>query len=246
MISFNITEDYPGAEVRAIKELINSLYGVPRSIYDDVDTLKNQMLEVLGRLDNISTDFIPEKAENLNDKDLNQCVGRIIFGYGNNCINKPTGSNGYLINIPHDGRGDLFNKQLWLTRPQNQVFVRNMDNGTFTEWVPIRFDSGWNKLTLASGISEQNSSQYPCRFRKVNNQVFVDGCVKGVNSVNTVVATLPDGYRPSKSYYFQNATGGGKTSTFRVHTDGRIELLFSTGTIATDSYHFITTNFLAD
>lgn len=158
MISFNITEDYLGAEVRAIKEIINLIYGVPRSIYDDVDTLKNQMLEVLGRLDNLSTDFIPEKAEN-----LNQCVGRVIFGYGNNCINKPTGSNGYLINIPHDGRGDLFNKQLWLTRPQNQVFVRNMDNGTF-----------------------------------------------------------------------------------RVHTDGRIELLFSTGTIATDSYHFITTNFLAD
>lgn len=196
MISISITEDYPGAEVRAIKEILNLLYGVPRSIYDDVDTLKNQMLEVLGRLDNISTDFIPEKAENLNDKDLNQCVGRVIFGYGNNCINKPTGSNGYLINIPHDGRGDLFNKQLWLTRPQNQVFV--------------------------------------------------DGCIKGVNSVNTVVATLPDGYRPSKSYYFQNASGGGTTTTFRVHTDGRIELLFSTGSVSSTAYHFITTNFLTD
>ena len=246
MISINITEDYVSDEVRAIKELLNSIYGTPKSIYDDVDTLKNQMLEVFGILDSLSTDYVSEHTENLNDKDLNQCVGRVIFGYGNNCINKPTGSNGYLINIPHDGRGDLFNKQIWLTRPQNQVFVRNMDNGTFTEWVAIRFDSGWNKLTLASGISEQNSSQYPCRFRKINSQVFVDGCVKGASAINTVVATLPDGYRPSKSYYFQSATGGGKTSTFRVHTDGRIELLFSTGTVATDSYHFITTSFLVD
>lgn len=246
MISINITEDYVSDEVRVIKELLNLIYGVPRSIYDDVDTLKNQMLEVLGILDSLSTDYVSEHTENLNDKDLNQCVGRVIFGYGNNCINKPTGSNGYLINIPHDGRGDLFNKQIWLTRPQNQVFVRNMDNGTFTEWVAIRFDSGWNKLTLASGISEQNSSQYPCRFRKMNNQVFVDGCIKGVSAINTVVATLPDGYRPSKSYYFQSASNGGKTDTFRVHTDGRIELLFSTGTMSVDYYHFITTSFLVD
>ena len=246
MISINITEDYVSDEVRAIKELLNSIFGDPRSIYDDVDTLKNQMLEVFGILNSLENDFVPEKAENLNDKDLNDCVGRVIFGYGNNCINKPTGSNGYLINIPHDGRGDLFNKQIWLTRPQNQVFVRNMDNGTFTEWVAIRFDSGWNTLTLASGISAQNSSQYPCRFRKLNNQVFVDGCIKGATKINTVVATLPEGYRPSKSYYFQSASNGGNTDTFRVHTDGRIELLFSTGTVTADSYHFITTNFLND
>lgn len=43
-----------------------------------------------------------------------------------------------------------------------------------------------------------------------------------------------------------NKYTGGKTDTFRVHTDGRIELLFSTGTMSVEYYHFITTSFLID
>lgn len=39
---------------------------------------------------------------------------------------------------------------------------------------------------------------------------------------------------------------GGHTDTFRVHTDGRIELLFTTGALNASNYHFITTSFLND
>ena len=219
---------------------------MPQGIYDDVETLQQQMQEVLNIINNLGNDFVPESAVNINDMDLNNCIGKVIFAYGNNCLNRPNGSNGYLINIPHNSSPDKFNKQIWITRPTDNIFVRNMDGGVFTNWTPIRFDTGWAKLTLASGISEQNNSQYPCRYRKINNQVYVDGCVKGITAINTVVATLPEGYRPSKSYYFQSASNGGHTDTFRVHTDGRIELLFATGAVSAGSYHFITTSFLND
>lgn len=123
MITINITE-------QQIIDFIKSIV-VPKSIYDDVDALKNQMQEVLDTIDSINTDFVPEKAENLNDKDLNQCVGRVIFGYGNNCSNKPTTSNGYLINIPHDSKPTLYNKQIWFSRSSDEIYVRNLENGSW-------------------------------------------------------------------------------------------------------------------
>ena len=241
MIELKVTRMVPEEEVVEFESVVN-----PQSVFEDVAILQDQMKEVLNILSNLDSNFVPEEASDLNDKDLNTCIGKVIFGYGNNCLNKPNNANGYLINIPHNSRGDLFNKQIWITRPANNIFVRNMENGTFGNWSPVQVDSGWAALPLASGISEQNSSQYPCRYRKVNNQIFVDGCVKGVSAVNTVVATLPEGARPSKSYYYQGATDKGKTDTFRVHTNGNIELIWTTGEVGVSQYHFITTSFLND
>lgn len=232
-----------------IFERLDALEAQMNGLNTDYNHLSGQLVSVEETVEEVLNSingFLPDQAEDINDKDLNECVGKIIFGYGNGCLNKPTGSNGYLINIPHHSSPTQFNKQIWITRPTNNVYIRNMDNGTFTAWLPVRHDTGWSALTLASGVSEQNTSQYPCRYRKINSQVFIDGCVKGLTATGQIVCTLPEGYRPSKSYYFQSATNAGKTDTFRVHTDGRIEYMSTTGTVAASNYHFITTSFLTD
>lgn len=133
MITISISRESTEAEVREAKDLFNG--AVPASIYDDVDALQSKVAELEAAI--MQGGFLSSASENLNDKDLNACVGRIIIGYGNNCLNKPTGANGYLINIPHNSRGDLFNKQIWFCRPANAIYFRNMDNGTFGEWAKI-------------------------------------------------------------------------------------------------------------
>ena len=58
--------------------------------------------------------------------------------------------------------------------------------------------SSWTTLPLATGIEQYTSAdQYKCQYKKIGNQVFVRGCIKGVSANNTTLATLPSGYRPS-------------------------------------------------
>lgn len=222
MITINITE-------QQIIDFIKSIV-VPKSIYDDVDALKNQMQEVLDTIDSINTDFVPEKAENLNDKDLNQCVGRVIFGYGNNCSNKPTTSNGYLINIPHDSKPTLYNKQIWFSRSSDEIYVRNLENGSWGAWKVILYDSGWIDLPLKTGIQKYSDAQAP-QYRRVGNAVYLRGAVKGIKAVKTIIGTLPTAYRPTKVVSFtQNMSMSGglaNIARWQIQTDGDIEMQYN-------------------
>lgn len=108
-------------------------------------------------------------------------------------------------------------------------------------------DSGWKALPLSDGVFEQNSSLYPCRYRKIGNVVYVEGCVKGFAEVEKIIATLPEGYRPSKEYYYQDVAPAGKTDTFRFFTNGNIQrMATTTPSPSENNYHFITTSFLVN
>lgn len=108
-------------------------------------------------------------------------------------------------------------------------------------------DSGWIDLSLATGITAHSVANFPCQYRKIGNKVYVRGCVVGVTTMDTVVATLPEGFRPSKSFYNTTATNAGKTDTFNVRTNGEIKLVGTTlEALYADQYHFITAQFLTD
>ena len=81
-------------------------------------------------------------ARNIDGKNLNTLVGERIVGYGNNCTNKPTSANGYLINIPHsyDNQKNNYNKQFWFIRDTNVIYMRSQVAGTFGDWVRINPD----------------------------------------------------------------------------------------------------------
>ena len=108
-------------------------------------------------------------------------------------------------------------------------------------------DTGWLSLPLCEGVEAQNSNTYPCRYRKIGSRVFVQGCVKGFVDVLKDIAILPEGFRPSKEYYYQGVTNAGKTDTFRFYTNGTIERMATTmPNPSANNYHFITTSFLVD
>lgn len=101
------------------------------NIYDDVETLKQKValleLEVPSKID--------DSAVNLTTKDLNLLIGKIIMGYGNDCVNKPEGAaNGYFINLPHSTMAIDHNKQIWIERHHNRVWMRYQEASVFSDW----------------------------------------------------------------------------------------------------------------
>lgn len=68
------------------------------TIYEDVETLKTQMAQVLIDIDNLTNgmpdanDLLARATTDLSDENLNEWVGEIYVGYGNGCTNKPAGA----------------------------------------------------------------------------------------------------------------------------------------------------------
>lgn len=247
MISFTISEDTVEEEIREFRALFNP---DSRSIYDDVAQLQT----AVENLENLVAQggFLKSASEDLNNKDLNSCIGKIIIGYGNNCVNRPTSTNGYFVNIPHDNKPELYGKQFWITRATNDIYIRNLENGTFGEWVAVRVDSGWMDLPLADGISSYSSAQSP-QYRKINNTVYIRGAVKGIKTDKTIIATLPVGFRPTKVVSFvQNMSMSGGVANmvrWQVQTDGDIEMQYTDHSLSeyTGSEWFaLDVNFLND
>ena len=110
--------------------------------------------------------------------------------------------------------------------------------------------SGWITLPLATGIEQYaNASRYRCQYRKIGNQVFVVGCIKGVTANNTTIATLPTGYRPSETARY--VTGGNSVkgnAILSYDTAGNIIFVgYTINTTPTSSdYVYIQTSFFVD
>ena len=248
MIKLTVSEGRAAEEVEAVKELVKSAVGY-NTIFERLDAMETEINGIKGIIDSLNNDFIPEKATDINNKDLNECIGKVIFGYGNACTNKPTTSNGYSINLTHDSKPTLYNKQVWFSRNSNEVWVRNMENGVWNAWQPVRYDSGWKTLTLESGVSAYSNAQLP-QYRKVGNVVYVRGAVKGVTQLSKVIAILPEGCRPSQvRSYVQNTTVQDSHPHFtrmQIQTDGSIEIKASTNDISANTWFPIETSFLND
>lgn len=88
-------------------------------------------------------------------------------------------------------------------------------------------DTGWIMLAdnIASGVT--NSSSWPSRLRKIGNLIFFDFRFTGVTAENTVIATIPEAYRPSRIMYFWGTMGasGGYPVRFSINTDGTVTVL---------------------
>lgn len=113
-------------------------------------------------------------------------------------------------------------------------------------------DSGWITLPLASGITAYNEANTP-QYRKIGKLVIVRGTVKGVTARNTVLGTLPTGFRPSKANpYVQNTSLG--TGNFATQTrvtvtttgDVKLEAISDNATFGADKWFPIATMFLVD
>jgi hypothetical protein len=62
-------------------------------------------------------------------------------------------------------------------------------------------ETPWTDLTLTGGAIVYATGSDP-EFKKVGDQVYIQGAVKGLTGVGTTVATLPVGFRPTQSVSF--------------------------------------------
>lgn len=100
-------------------------------------------------------------------------------------------------------------------------------NGTWTNYlVPVQTD--WIQLTPADGVTTPGTyGNGVLRYRAEGKHVYVAGSINAAwdGTNNKLIATLPEGYRPTGGYsYFFVPTSGANLSRFFVKTDGAIYL----------------------
>lgn len=104
-------------------------------------------------------------------------------------------------------------------------------------------DSGWIDLPLSDGITAYNDEQKP-RYRKIGNIVYLSGVFKGVTANNTVVGTLPEGFRPNKKIMFTVPSVAQCMSRISITSTGVITHERATNEpLAAANWHSIACNF---
>lgn len=90
-----------------------------------------------------------------------------------------------------------------LTRPVTKTVISATDFGQpVYDWITARTPESWSNVTFINGWSNYETGSYDsCQFRKVGDMVNIRGFIKGGTS-NSVVFTLPVGYRPLKNISF--------------------------------------------
>lgn len=135
------------------------------------------------------------------------------------------------------------------TGPVMKVFVRQTYVGEWQDFAEVVTDAPteWINLTLQSGVRSVVTPQ----FTKKGSQVFLRGSVENIVSSNTVIATLPSGYRPSVAHSFANpssySSGTNKFARWVINPNGQIVMERTSDDTYQSNYWFpISTSFIVD
>lgn len=111
----------------------------------------------------------------------------------------------------------------------------------------LNTDSGWTNFTLESGATAFDSTSTPA-VRKFGNQVFIRGAIKGLDTANSTIATLPSTMRPAMNHQYAVIAFANNTiaanCVIEIKTTGQITLVAKSGTIPTNAMLPIATNFI--
>lgn len=165
--------------------------------------------------------------------DLNTKIGELIIGYGNECSNRPAGSqNGFFINLPHTGTPALYNKQFWFNRMNNCTWCRSMENGAWTEWKPI--DEDMKKVHNLSSYKVSGLTILRSSCIEKNKRIVMDfvGTITMAANTTTVLFNLPEAIRPTQIKDFivfgQTNNDDGYIGYGQISTTGSLQVRFNT------------------
>ena len=89
-------------------------------------------------------------------------------------------------------------------------------------WSVVREDTGWITPTLLNGWVNLGGSNRSAQYRRLNGVVSITGTLKsGVTAANTVIFTLPAGFRPSASLYLPTQSANA-LATINIAANGDI------------------------
>lgn len=164
-------------------------------------------------------------------------------------LNKPISSNatGFIKVIQGGIEGQLIMYYVPCSKEGASYYQRAFYENTWGSWHDIDvFDSGWIDLTLNTGVLAFNEEQKP-RYRRIGKEVFITGVVKNISANETVIATLPTNYRPSKKIIIAVPSTSTKFSRISVLTTGAINYeQMNEGTPATSNWHSVACSFNVD
>lgn len=111
----------------------------------------------------------------------------------------------------------------------------------------ITTDSGWINFTLESGVTAFDDTTKPA-IRKYNNQIFIRGAIKGLDTINVPICTLPTAMRPAMNkQYAVTAFADGTIAAncvIEITTTGIVKLVAKSGTIPSTAMLPIATEFI--
>lgn len=117
----------------------------------------------------------------------------------------------------------------YITRnhPSTATTYSILDTGNFYKLM----DSGWINCTLNTGAFTRYNNDIPQpQVRKIGKQVYLRGeakpsvAVTPASDSDTVIATIPSGYRPSERQQFIMQGSGAYRWMMSIHTDGKIAI----------------------
>ena len=169
--------DGDGTSDRKIRYTLNTkkptlnlgVAGAYSKISEEKQNIIQQIIPFIGAT-SLSTD-----STDIRGQDLNKLTDKLIFGYGNNLSNVPTGVSraGYFVNIPHswDEWKGKYCTQFYIQRDDKVIWVRQLVNETFNTWERV---NGLNKFQATSGtnltIAANNTYEaVPLRYTFTNN-----------------------------------------------------------------------------
>lgn len=162
-----------------------------------------QVLSKKSNTDNDTEWVTPLDITAITGTDLDKKTGDLIIGYGNECTNRPTGSqNGFFINLPHTGSPALYNKQFWFNRMNNCLWSRSMENGSWTEWKPI--DEDMKKIYNLSNYKVNELTILRSSCIKKNNRVVINvvGTMDIKANTTTTLFNMPEELNPPETRDF--------------------------------------------
>ena len=110
----------------------------------------------------------------------------------------------------------------------------------------LNADSGWINFTLEKGTSFDNTTTPG--IRKFGNKVYIRGAIKGLDTLNVPICTLPTNMRPTMNHQYTamaiSNNGIAASCVLEVRTTGSIYLIAKSGTIPATAMLSIATQFV--
>lgn len=207
----------------------------PMNVYDDVEELKMQVAALQTTVAALQTSLsamqIQIVAENTDLFTLG--VGRYYVpsaAVSATLLNKPITNTwtAYIDVLPAGADGQLIMRYCPVSKDFESYYQVAYYSGAWGNWkvVSLKF-TDWTDLPLASGISAYSEAQKP-RYMRTNKTVFLSGVITGLTEHDTVIATLPSGFRPAKKVIVPIASIGQIISRMSIDTDGTVSYNRST------------------
>jgi hypothetical protein len=106
-----------------------------------------------------------------------------------------------------------------LITADNNVSVKdNFQAGSLgTSWAALTFNTGWANFGGSNGNAQ---------YKKVGDLVFLRGLITRSSGSETVIGTLPEGFRPPAAYYYTTASDSGYG---RLHITSAGQVIYGAG-----------------